>query len=252
MNSTLFLKYLLYIHLGIEPTTYETQPTPHCYVMRSDARLPSCNRVCADDQATAQEIQQLVASFGDMPFRWFVYGDQHTLQQTLENNGFAFSRSYPAMSIDLDAVHTQTYGPDIEVKKIGIEEIDLWISIVAQSYNTDAPEFTKFIHYLIKHTPTQCLSFYIGYYQGTPVATSMTIRHDEIVGLHWVATLPEYRGKGVGFAISHKPLLDAQAQGCTQAILLATTMGKPVYEKIGFKEYAECKVYGNENAAPPC
>ncbi len=64
------------------------------------------------------------------------------------------------------------------------------------------------------------------------------------MGLHLVATLPAYRGKGLGYAVSQKPLIDAQQRGASHAILLASEMGKPVYQKIGFKEYALCNVYG--------
>lgn len=57
--------------------------------------------------------------------------------------------------------------------------------------------------------------------------------------------LDYYRNKGLGYAISHKPLLDARNRGFKQTILLASSKGRPLYNRIGFKEYASYHFYGN-------
>lgn len=35
-----------------------------------------------------------------------------------------------------------------------------------------------------------------------------------------------YSCKGLGYAVSHKPLIDAQQRGCTQAILFSLSYGQ--------------------------
>ena len=40
-----------------------------------------------------------------------------------------------------------------------------------------------------------------------------------------------------------KAMFDAQQKGSELALLLASSMGKPVYEKLGFKEYAMYSIY---------
>jgi len=79
---------------------------------------------------------------------------------------------------------------------------------------------------------------YVGYLEGTPVATSILFKGAGVAGIYGVGTLREARNKGIGTAITMKPLLDARSQGFRFAVLFATRMGYPVYEKIGFREVA--------------
>ncbi len=76
---------------------------------------------------------------------------------------------------------------------------------------------------------------YVGYLDGEPVATNMLFNGAGVASVYAVATLPSARGKGIGAAITLKPLLTARALGFRQAVLFSTEMGVRVYERIGFK-----------------
>lgn len=55
----------------------------------------------------------------------------------------------------------------------------------------------------------------------------------------WVGTIfvvPERRREGIGLAISAAACERLQAAGCRTLLLVATTMGRPVYERLGFHE----------------
>jgi GNAT superfamily N-acetyltransferase len=240
---SLFLKYLLYIDLGVskQPTSFISD---HCYAMKSGSLLPFCNRVGGTSQIAKDEIESILSYYDAIPFRWFVDETDKIQNQLLEKVGFKIDTLYPAMIIELSILKPAQYEQNVEVKEINKDEIALWISIVAKSYNLDnfkEIEFAKFINYIIENADD--VKFYIGYFEGKPIASSMTIMHAKVIGVHWVGTLPEFRGKGIGFAVSHKPLVDALKNGFTQAILLASEMGKPVYERIGFTTYALYNVY---------
>ena len=57
-----------------------------------------------------------------------------------------------------------------------------------------------------------------------------------VVGVYGVAVTPPARGKGIGAAISLKPLLEARDRdGYHHAVLFATEVGVPVYQRIGFR-----------------
>jgi GNAT superfamily N-acetyltransferase len=241
MNKLLFLQYLIYMGLSNQSADYSTE---HCFAMKSGSMLPFCNRVCAGGDISPNEIEDIRSFYGQIPFRWFVDARDKQIIATLEQQRFEHQTSYPAMIMDLDKVKIETYGTGIELQEVSSHSLEAWLSIVCTSYSIkDQDQFAHFITYLIERADISRLRFYIGLYQGVPATASMTIQHGDTLGLHWVATLPEYRGKGLGFAISHKPLLDAVDAGCKQAILLASDMGKPVYERIGFKEYALYNVY---------
>ncbi len=76
---------------------------------------------------------------------------------------------------------------------------------------------------------------YVGYLNGEPVATNMLFNGAGVASIYAVATLPAARGKGIGGAISLKPLLEARQMGYRYAVLFATEMGVSVYERIGFQ-----------------
>jgi GNAT superfamily N-acetyltransferase len=75
---------------------------------------------------------------------------------------------------------------------------------------------------------------YLGRLNGEPVATNMLFNGGGVASVYAVATLPSARGKGIGSAITLKPLLEARSMGYRYAVLFSTEMGVPVYERIGF------------------
>lgn len=82
---------------------------------------------------------------------------------------------------------------------------------------------------------------YVGYWNEKPVATNILFNGAGVASVYGVGVLPETRGKGIGAAITLKPLLDARALGYRYGVLFATEMGYPVYQRLGFKE-VPCKI----------
>ena len=76
---------------------------------------------------------------------------------------------------------------------------------------------------------------YLGVLGATPVATSMIFDGAGAAGVFHIATMPEARGKGIGGAITLAPLLESRERGLRRAVLFASEIGVPVYERIGFR-----------------
>lgn len=76
---------------------------------------------------------------------------------------------------------------------------------------------------------------FVGWLNGEPVATNMLFNGGGVASVYAVATVPSARGKGIGGAITLKPLLDARDMGYQYAVLFATEMGIHPYERIGFR-----------------
>jgi GNAT superfamily N-acetyltransferase len=76
---------------------------------------------------------------------------------------------------------------------------------------------------------------FVGYLNGEAVATNMLFNGGGVASVYAVATVPSARGKGIGAAITLKPLLEARELGYRYAVLFSTEMGVRVYERIGFK-----------------
>lgn len=75
---------------------------------------------------------------------------------------------------------------------------------------------------------------YVGWLDGEPVATNVVTEGGGIVGLWNIATLAAQRGRGIGAAITVAPLLEARAKGYRYVGLFASTLGAPVYQRLGF------------------
>jgi GNAT superfamily N-acetyltransferase len=247
----LYLSYLIYAQFD-GATGKPEYLHGSCIGFKSGATLPFCNRMAAQKGLSEVEVQKAVDYFGATPFRWFVYEDDHEQIKLLESMGFTLSAQFPAMIADLATMNEVDYGPDIKVEEMPLtpSNIQAWVGLVAASYKSDAVQFHRFADYIVRKAPTT-VHLYQALYKGVPAACSMTIEHDgQVVGVHWVGTVPEYRGKGLGFAVTHQGLIDAKKRGLSKAILFASAMGKPLYEKMGFVTYKECKVYGKADAKP--
>ena len=76
---------------------------------------------------------------------------------------------------------------------------------------------------------------FVGYLDNEPVATNMLFNGAGVASLYAVGVVPAARGKGIGGAITLKPLLEARDLGYRHAVLFSTEMAQSVYERIGFR-----------------
>jgi GNAT superfamily N-acetyltransferase len=88
-------------------------------------------------------------------------------------------------------------------------------------------------------------SFHFGYpyyypvvadLEGIMVGCAQGLLNGEVGWLGNIITLPEYRGQGIGQALTQHLVEFFRAKGCTSQILVATQLGEPVYHKLGFIE----------------
>jgi GNAT superfamily N-acetyltransferase len=70
---------------------------------------------------------------------------------------------------------------------------------------------------------------------GRPVAVLMTSDHDDNCEVDAVATLPHARGRGLAGTLLRHALVDARERGCQTTTLIATPMGRPLYERVGYR-----------------
>jgi len=84
---------------------------------------------------------------------------------------------------------------------------------------------------------------FTGYAHGRPVSTGVGVRTGNTIGLYNIATVPGARGKGYGAAISRRVAVEGLKAGCTVAVLQASDMGYPVYQRIGYRTVVEYMGY---------
>ena len=75
----------------------------------------------------------------------------------------------------------------------------------------------------------------MGCIEGKAVATSLVGFSDCGAALYCIGTLPDYRGRGIGTAVTCACLEAAKLNHMPCAVLYGSEMGKPMYEKLGFR-----------------
>ena len=79
---------------------------------------------------------------------------------------------------------------------------------------------------------------YIGYLNGKAVVTGILVLHAHVAGIYYVMTDPAHRRKGYGTEMMKALLVCAQEKGYFLATLQASSQGRALYERLGFKK--EC------------
>jgi GNAT superfamily N-acetyltransferase len=106
----------------------------------------------------------------------------------------------------------------------------------------------------VAHTPAHFLptpavaldpavALHVGYVDGRAVATSRLVCLETIAEITGVVTVPEYRRRGYGTALTWAAVMEGARRGCTVATLTASEMGYPVYVKMGFVPVCTYRTY---------
>jgi hypothetical protein len=90
-------------------------------------------------------------------------------------------------------------------------------------------------------------TMWLGYVDGTPVATSAVHIKDGFSDVEWISTMPEYRGRRIGEAMTWRATLAAPDR---PAMLFASDDGQPVYERMGYLRLSRLTLWvGTRGAA---
>lgn len=85
---------------------------------------------------------------------------------------------------------------------------------------------------------------FLGRLDGAGVATATLLLAGGIAGIYDVSTVPEARRRGIGTAMTLAALREARRLGYEIAFLQPSAMGRPIYERIGFRQRCACPAYG--------
>jgi GNAT superfamily N-acetyltransferase len=86
-------------------------------------------------------------------------------------------------------------------------------------------------------------SVYVGLTDGLAVTTGFGVRTGRTIGVYNIATVERARRRGYGAAMTARVAADGAAAGCDVAILQASDMGQPIYERLGFRTVVGRDVY---------
>lgn len=184
-----------------------------------------------------------------VPLLWWLGPDCRPadLGEHLQRSGAGHVGVTPGMAIDLIDLAEDLRVVESFICKIvdQPQEIDAWAEIAAKGngFSTRAQQALIEVDHKVGFFADGCYRRYLGYDQGKPIASSAMVLHSGVAGIYAVATLPEARRKGIGDAMTRIPLLAARQQGYRIGTLQASSMGRPVYQRMGFHDVCAFNLY---------
>ncbi len=100
-----------------------------------------------------------------------------------------------------------------------------------RSYGIQTGSFTN----ALRSFPEGATHVYVARDGGEPVACLLMSDHEGNTDVEMVAVVPEARGRGLSGHLLRHALVDAAERGCVSATLVSTTLGYPVYKRLGFR-----------------
>lgn len=204
-----------------------------------------CNQVLvtrlgeSDADATIEDVTGRVGRDG-APFTWWVMPSfaPADLAARLERQGFHPERAWPAFALLFRDLAEPPAVDGLEIRRVADEaDLDAYLGIVGQTLSS-SDAFTELLRDAsrrIGFADDAVEEHFIGLLQGTPVATASLLVAGGAAGIYNVATLEPARRRGIGAAMTVAALRRGAARGFDLATLQASTMGRPIYERLGFR-----------------
>lgn len=87
------------------------------------------------------------------------------------------------------------------------------------------------------------VAIFVGYVADLPIAASRINCMGEVGDINGVETVPDYRRRGIGTAMTWAAVAAGRDRGCSAITLSASAMGYPVYRRMGFEPICVYRTY---------
>jgi GNAT superfamily N-acetyltransferase len=183
----------------------------------------------------------------EIPYYWWVGKYRNPdLRELLEDSGYEHVADLPVMVADLMNLPNTVKLANIQCKLVQTkEEFEAFISISSLCIELTSESEIEYRNYNLHNDFMDTLKqdMYLAYWDGIPAASCITFKSDEIISLYFIATLPQYRNRGLGRAVTLYAMKKAIEQGYLVAGLQATAMGLSLYEGLGFTTISNEYIY---------
>jgi GNAT superfamily N-acetyltransferase len=193
-----------------------------------------------DPHGLATAYDEIVAAYEEIGATWTVWvpsTDQGT-RAALLRAGHVLDAAPAVMTLDLrDGVERPAPGAledwtaEGDVSEVGP------LNDRAYTFGTDS--FTRAYAAL----PADELRTYMARVEGKPAACLVVVDHEANADIEMVAVVPEARGRGLAGNLLAHALADAAERGIETSTLVATKLGRPVYERLGYRDFGVLQMW---------
>lgn len=160
---------------------------------------------------------------------WTVWipADDQRARAGLERAGHVLDATPQAMGFELSGLQVPDPDPELEIRA----EMDMELIRVINetAYGFLAGDFPPM-------EPLPDTAAYLASLDGETVGTTLVWDRGEDAEVTFVATLPEARGRGIAGRLLGHALERQRERGNAGSTLIATKLGFPVYEKLGYRD----------------
>ncbi len=157
--------------------------------------------------------------------------------------GYALVEEMPAMGVALDRLGAAPVPEGCRFEEIGVARDEAWCDAFAAGYGVPRGMAGLFGPKAAASVGTSAIRHFAMSRDRRIVATSALFLEGGLAGIYAVATLETERGKGLGACATAMPLELARAAGYRTGVLQASTMGEPVYRRLGFERFGALQVF---------
>jgi GNAT superfamily N-acetyltransferase len=146
-----------------------------------------------------------------------------------------------AFPIDLHTIGRQA-APGLEIRRVtDVTGIEVHRGVVTAGFGDD-PAVARGTACADLLDRPECV-VYVGYAGGAPVASGLGWRSGRTIGVYSISTIESARRRGYGAAMTARVVTDGVVAGCDVAALQASEMGRPIYERLGFRTVVRYAAY---------
>ena len=198
-----------------------------------------CNSVAySDGEALLAGLERLAGEYeraGIAAWTVWVPEPDAEVAAALERAGHKLDGSPVAMSLELERLRPAELG-DLDYES-GADPAELG-PMNELAYGPSAAGMARALT-----TPPDEAVIWAARDRGELACVMATIDHVDDLGVYFVATHPEHRGRGLASRLLTAALLDARERGLLSSSLQGSPMGRSIYTRLGYTTDFELRMY---------
>jgi GNAT superfamily N-acetyltransferase len=122
---------------------------------------------------------------------------------------------------------------EARIERVRVEQQSVLLSVLYGTFFIGAEAAHCVVR--LEHFQDPTIRHYLAYIDNDPAGCATILLHEGIAGVWNVGTLRPYRRRGLASAILMRALADAASDGYPDSVLMASPMGRSLYEEMGYE-----------------